>query len=85
MMTQMTEAEVRNRTQEKMTEVRALCEKLKINISARQRLDKQGFVENLVVFIDEENYPLVEVKPEVGDEAPTVVPENVQPETNENI
>jgi hypothetical protein len=86
MMTQMTEQEVRNRTQEKMKEVQALCEKLQLKISARQRLDREGFVENLVVFNDVENYPLVEVKPGEGDEAPTVIPENKQPvEEKENV
>ena len=62
----MKEEEIKKRTQEKMTEIKALCEKLQMNFSAKQVLTKDGFIENIVFFADNENYPKVVVEPEIA-------------------
>lgn len=87
----MTEAEVRQSSQNKIDKVQALCKELQVEIEAKQRLNPGSmFLENIVVFKDMEEYPLAKVErgSEAGPAEGTVIPENKQPDgepTNENV
>lgn len=53
----MTEKEMRGTSAEKMKQVHKLLGELQVRPEARQRINKDGFIENQVVYIDLEKYP----------------------------
>lgn len=76
----MTEEQIREKTKEKVAKVKALCKELQISLTAKQRLNPDMMIDTVVIFTDEENYPLITREPDVKEEQGIVVPENVQPE-----
>ena len=81
MMTQLTDEQIREKTKEKVQKIKALALELQIQFTGKQRLDPETMtIENIVVFTDHENYPIVERGPKDGEEAGTVVPENSKPQ-----
>jgi hypothetical protein len=59
----MTRQEVNKKTDEKVSTIKVLCEQLKIQLSAKQAITNQGFIENIVYFLDTEKYEIEENKP----------------------
>lgn len=53
----MTITEIRKRTNEKVGEIKALCDKLQITLSAEQMIVENNIIRNVVYYIDAENYP----------------------------
>lgn len=79
MQTQMTDEQVRARSREKVDQVKALCKELQVSFSAKERITPDMMIEKVVVFTDEENYPLITREPEAGETPGAVVPENITP------
>lgn len=53
----MTPDEIRKKSVEKAEQLNNLAILLKIKIEAKQRINKEGFIETLVIFTDTEDYP----------------------------
>lgn len=67
----MSREEIQARTTEKLRKVDSLMKELHLRVEGRQRISKEGFIENLVFFIDEEQYP-VDAPVETPVETPAV-------------
>ncbi len=52
----MTPEEISKRTKEKVDQLKKLMVELSISVDAKERIDQNGFVERVVVFIDTEKY-----------------------------
>jgi hypothetical protein len=54
----MTQEEVNAKTQEKVSQIKSLCNMLKIQISAEQAIVEGGIIRNMVYFLDTEKYDM---------------------------
>lgn len=73
----MTDNQIRAKTREKTDKLKKLADELNIVFSAKQRIDPETMmIENIVIFTDHENYPIMQSAPQKGDEAQAVIPEN---------
>lgn len=52
----MTPEEISKRSKEKVDQLKKLMMELSISVDAKERIDQNGFVERVVVFIDTERY-----------------------------
>ncbi len=52
----MTPEEISKRSKEKVDQLKKLMVELSISVDAKERIDQNGFVERVVVFIDTEKY-----------------------------
>jgi hypothetical protein len=57
--------EIRARSSEKIKQVISLMKALNITVGARERVDKEGFIEKVVYYTDHEIYPTAPEAPEV--------------------
>lgn len=65
----MSPEQMKKKSGEKVKQIMGLMATLHLKVEAKQRINDQGFIENLVFWIDDEKYPTEEVKP-TGETAP---------------
>lgn len=49
--------QMRARSREKIAQITTLAKQLQVVFKAKQHVDQDGFIENTVIFVDNENYP----------------------------
>lgn len=54
----MTKEEIQKKGQEKIQAVETLCKQLQITITAEQMINNNGFIKNVVYYLDTEEYKL---------------------------
>lgn len=64
----MTPEQMKQRSQEKVDQIVKLMETLQVRCEAREHIDQQGFLQRVVFWVDEEQYP--EKEPETQEDAP---------------
>lgn len=72
----MTREEIQAKTQEKVNQIKALCNVLQVSVTAEQAITENGLIRNVVYYMDNEQYEVIE------EEVPVVVPEVVVEEEN---
>lgn len=58
----MTQEEVQQRSQEKVSAIQTLCKQLEVVVSAEQMITDQGFIKHVVYYTDTEKYDITENK-----------------------
>jgi len=71
----MTQEEINAKTQEKVAQIKSLCNMLKIQITAEMAIVEGGIIRNMVYFMDTEKYDMgipstAEMMPEVPPTTP---------------
>jgi hypothetical protein len=64
----MTPEQMRENSGTKVHQITELMKTLHLRVEARQRINEQGFLENVVFWIDEEQYPQPEPVPTAKDD-----------------
>lgn len=59
----MTPEQIRARSVEKVKQVTDLMKLLHLRQECKERVDRDGFIEKQIVFVDDEQYPTVETTP----------------------
>jgi len=72
----MTPEQMQQRSQEKVNQIQNLMAGLQVRAEAREHVNREGFIEKVVFWIDEEQYPTEE-------QSPAVEPETTEPEVTE--
>lgn len=65
----MTPDEMRARSSEKVKQIMDLMRSLNVRVEAREKLGMDGFIEKMVFWIDDENYPSPAPETEAQEEA----------------
>jgi len=73
----MTPEQMQKRSQEKVTQIQNLMAGLQVRAEAREHVNREGFIEKVVFWIDEEQYPTEEKAESIN------VPEEKEPEVTE--
>ena len=67
-------------TSAKINKVLELCKLLKLEITPKQQLDNNGYINNIILFMDMEKYPEDEAKEPAVEEAKIIeTPADAQP------
>ena len=59
----MKKEEIAKKSQEKIQAIQTLCRQLEVEISAKQRISKDGFIENVILMLDVEKYKIDDEEP----------------------
>jgi len=59
----MKKEEIAKKSQEKIQAIQVLCRQLEVEISAKQRISKDGFIENVILMLDVEKYKIDDEEP----------------------
>ena len=54
----MTKEEMQKKSAEKVQAIKTLCKQLEVEVSAKQMINRGGFIENIVFYLDTEKYEI---------------------------
>jgi hypothetical protein len=74
----MTPEQMQKRSQEKVNQIQNLMAGLQVRAEAREHVNREGFIEKVVFWIDEEQYPTTQ-------ETPVVEPEQEGVKEHEDV
>jgi len=73
-MAQITQAEAKQKTQEKVKAIETLCKQLEVTLSAEQVVTPQGIIKQIVYYVDNEQYDIAGEENTKQDEKTTTEP-----------
>lgn len=56
----MTKEEIKKKTEEKVQAIKKLCIQLEMELVSKQMITENGFIENIIYFLDMEKYEVYE-------------------------
>ena len=60
---------MQQKSQQKVQAIKTLCTQLQVDIIGKQMITESGFVENTVLYMDREQYPVDKEEPKVPEPA----------------